>query len=103
MRLLKAKCWSQKNPRLLVSDGFYDKANQLRDAKTSTRGLQLFEKWFSKRKHDSPLSNVWEFDIGKLVVPSVFFDDDFLVMIAKRYDPMSRMVKSHIGDNLFRV
>ena len=24
-------------------------------------------------------------------------------MIAKRYDPMSRMVKNHSGDNIFRV
>lgn len=75
----------------------------MRDAETSTSGLELFRKWFSERKHDAPLSNVWQFDIGKLIVPRVFFDDDLLTMIAKRYDPVLRVVKNHAGENLFSV
>ena len=49
------------------------------------------------------MSNVWEFDIGKLVVPGVFFDSDLLTNMAKKYDPITRIVKNHVGDNLFRV
>lgn len=39
-------------------------------------GLELFKKWFVERNLDTPHSNVWEFDIGKLVVLGVFFDSD---------------------------
>ena len=31
-----------------------------------------------------PTQNVWEFDVGKLVVLGVFFDVDLLVSIEKR-------------------
>ena len=33
-----------KNPRLIVAEGFYDKANNLRDAQISMGGLELFKK-----------------------------------------------------------
>ena len=49
------------------------------------------------------MRNVWDFDIGKLVVPGVFFDSDLLTNITKKYDPITRIVKNHAGDNLFRV
>lgn len=88
---------------MLVTEGFYNKENWLRDTERSTSGLELFRKWFTKRKNDTPLSNVWHFDIGKLVIPIIFFDDDLLIMIAKRYDPMLRVVKNYVGENLFRV
>lgn len=66
-------------------------------------GLELFKKWFAKRKLDTPVRNVWEFDIGKLIIPTIFFDDDLLTNMAKKYDPINRVVKNHVGDNLFRV
>ena len=37
-----------KNPRVVVAEGFYDKANWIRDAQVSTGGLELFRKWFSE-------------------------------------------------------
>lgn len=49
------------------------------------------------------MSNVWEFDVGKLVVPGVLFDDDLLTMLAKRYNLVLIVVKNHARDNLFRV
>ena len=92
-----------KNPRLVVAEGFYNKANNLRDAQISIGGLELFKKWFSERKLGTPLSNVWEFDIGKLVVLGVFFDNDFLVDLAKKYDHITRFVKNYARENIFRV
>ena len=55
-------------------------------------GLELFKKWLSERKLDTPLSNVWEFDIGKLAVPRVFFDSGLLTNLAKKYDHITRWV-----------
>lgn len=92
-----------KIPRLLVSEGFYEKENWLRDVEVSMGGLEHFNKWFAKRKLDTPINNVWEFDISILIVPGVFFDDDLLVDMAKKYDPITRVVKNHIGYNLCRV
>ena len=75
-----------KNPRVAIVEGFYDKANWVRDARVSMGGLELFRKWFSEKKLDNPLSNVWEFDIGKLIVPTAFFECDLLVDLAKKYE-----------------
>ena len=66
-------------------------------------GLELFKKLFVEWNLDTPLSNVWEFEIGKSVVPRVFFDSDLLVDLAKKYDQITRFVKNYAGDNLFRV
>lgn len=92
-----------KKSKLVVGDGFYDRANWVRDAQVSVGGLELFRKWFLECNLDAPLSNVWEFDIGKLVVPGVFFDSDLLSDMAKKYHHITRIVKNHAGDNLFRV
>ena len=37
------------------------------------------------------------------MIPGVFIDDDLLNLIAKIYDPISRLVKNHTGENLFKV
>ncbi len=37
-----------KHPRVVVVEGFYDKANWVRDAQVSMGCLILFKKWFSK-------------------------------------------------------
>ena len=92
-----------KHPRVVVAEGFYDKSNWVRDAQVSMGGLELFKKWFSERKLDTPMSNVWEFDIEKLTVPTIFFDSDLLVDLAKKYDPITGWVKNHAGVNLLRV
>lgn len=91
------------NPRVVVAEGFYDRANWVRDVKVSMGGLELFKKWFTKRNLDTPLRNVWNFDIGKLVVLGVFFDSDLLTDLAKKYDHIIGFVKNHAGDKLFKV
>ena len=46
------------NPREIIVEGFYDKANWVRDALVFVGGLELFKKWFSERNLDTPMSNV---------------------------------------------
>ena len=88
---------------MLVNKSFYDNINCLKDVETSTSGLEIFRKWFFKRKHDTSLRNVWQFDIGKLIVPSIFFDYNLLIMITKRYDPVLRVVKNYARENILKV
>ena len=63
----------------------------------------MFKKWFVECNLDTPLSNVWEFHIGKIVVPGVFFDSNLLTDIAKKYDHITKFVKNNARDNLFKV
>ena len=45
---------------------------------------------------------MWNFDLGKLVVPSVFMDYDLLEAIAINYDQDIRMVRRTDGVSLIR-
>ena len=92
-----------KDSRELIAEGFYDKENWVRDARMSVGGLELFRKWFSERNIDILMSNVWEFDIGKLTIPTVFFDNELLKDLTHRYDPITKWVKSNSGENIFEV
>ena len=42
-------------------------------------------------------ANIWNFDLGKLVVPSVFMDYDLLEAMAKNYDQAIRVVRRTDG------
>ncbi len=84
-------------PCLKVDEGLYDNGNLLRDAKISFGGIVLFRKWFSQRNQGIPLSNVWDFDVGRLILPSVFMDEDLLIALAKRYDPVLWVVRNVSG------
>ena len=46
---------------------------------------------------------MWEFYVQKLVVPTIYLDVDFLVSLAKRYDPLTRVVSNFFGDRLFAI
>ena len=88
------------NRKLRIVDGIYDKGNFFRDATTSKKGLHLFKKWFSKRKLFTPHGNIWNFDLRKLVVPSVFMDSDLLMAITQNYDPTAKIVRRIDGECL---
>ena len=92
-----------KNPKMMLGEGLYNRANLLRDVDTSVGGMDLFKRWFSQRNQGTPMSNIWDFDVGKLVVPFVFWDVDLLVALTKRYDPITRIVSNFTGDRLFAV
>ena len=49
------------------------------------------------------MRNVWEFDIGKLTIPTVFFDSDLLADLAKKYDLITNWVKNNFAVNLFKI
>ena len=85
------------NPRLKIVDGQYDKGNWVRDTKTSQTGLVLFKKWFLERNLFSPHANIWNFGLGKLVVPSVFMDYELLEAIEKNYDQAIRVIRRTDG------
>ena len=91
------------NPRLKIADGLYDRGNWVRDAIITKSGLHPFKKWFSKRKLYAPHGNIWNFDLGKLVVPGVFMDSDLLIAIAKNYEPTVRIVRRIDGKYLVRI
>ena len=61
-----------KNPRMMLGQGLCHIENLLKDVDTSVGGMDLFKRWFSQRNQGTPMSNIWNFDVGKLVVPSVF-------------------------------
>ena len=88
---------------MMLGEGLYHRENLLRDVDTSVGGMDLFRRWFSQRNQGTPMSNIWDFDVGKLVVPSVFWDVDLLVTLAKRYDPLTRIVSNFAGDRLFAI
>ena len=89
---MKVKKLISLNPRLKTIDGLYDKENWVGDANTSQTGLALFKKWFAERNLFSPHANIYNFDLGKLVVSSFFMDFDLLEAITKNHDQASRIV-----------
>ena len=91
---IKGKSFIPTMPCLKVGDGLYNNGNLLRDANISSSGLVLFRRWFSQRNRGTPLSNVWDFDVGQLIVPGVFMDKDLLIALAKRYDPILQVVRN---------
>ena len=64
----------------------FDKGNRVWDANTSQTTLNLFKKWFAERKLFGPHANIWNFDLGKLVVPSVVMDYDRATRVVRRID-----------------
>ena len=96
-KTVQVKKLTSLNPGLNIVDGFYDKGNWVRDAITSETSLFLFKKWFLEMNLFSPHLNIWNFDLGKLVVPSVFMDYDLLEAIARNYDQAIRVVRRTDG------
>ena len=94
---MKVKKLISLNPRLKTIDGLYDKENWVGDANTSQTGLALFKKWFAERNLFSPHANIYNFDLGKLVVSSIFMDFDLLETIAKNYDQANRIIRRTDG------
>ena len=47
-----------KNPKMMLGEGLYNRANLLRDVDTSVGGMDLFKRWFSQRNQGTPMSNI---------------------------------------------
>ena len=52
-------------------------------------------------KQGTPHKNVWDFDVGRLVVLGVFLDVDLLMSMTNRHDPLTRVVNNYVGEWLF--
>ena len=75
---------AQKNslcPKLWIAEGLLDKSNWVWNDNASQTGLSRF----AERKLFVPYNSIWNFDRGKLVIPSVFIE----------YNPFETVVKSH--------
>ena len=55
-------------------------------------------KWFLERKLFTPHGNIWNFDLGNLVLLGVFMDSDLLTVLARNYDPVAWMVRRINGE-----
>lgn len=73
------------------------------DATTAKTWLHLFKKWFLERKLFSRHGNIWNFDLGKLVIPGVFMDADLLMAIAQNYDLATKIVRILDGEFLISI
>ena len=51
----------------------------------------------------APHANVWNFDLGKLVVPSVVMDYDLFEAIANKYDQAIRVIRRTDGMPLISI
>lgn len=92
-----------KSPCLWIGDGLYDKGCWLTDPQLGMTGLGLFRVGFGQQNTPSPINNIWELDVGKLVAPRVFMDIDLLTQIAKSYDPIARNVRNVNGGPLIET
>ena len=69
-----------------VHPGLKDRYAGVVDTHMPTKGLQIFRWWYGQVNSRNPNDNVWKFDLGKLVVPTIFKDVDLLLELVSRYD-----------------
>ena len=69
----------------------------------SIQGLEIFRKWYEQSNMGSPLWNVWQYNLGKLVVPIIFFDVDLFLVLAKRDDPITKEITDLEGETLIKI
>ena len=69
----------------------------------ANQGLHIFKWWYGKVNSGSPNDNVWKFDLGKLVVPTVFKDVDLLLELVSRYDEITHKDKDVNGRDILRI
>ena len=50
------------------------------------KGLKIFRWWYGIENEGCPLSNVWQYDLGKSIIPIIFKDVDLLLELVERYD-----------------
>lgn len=86
-----------------LGEGLTNKAFCLADVSVPMTGLEMFKLWYGQRNLHSPLSSPQQYDLGKLLVSSVFMDVDILNVVANRYDPVSRVIRGNEGEILLTI
>ena len=75
--------------RLWIAEGFLDTSNWLWNDNALQTGLN----WFAERKLFVPCSSIWNFDTGKLVIPSVFIEYNLLETVIKSHNQATKVVR----------
>lgn len=58
---------------------------------------------YRKRNRAEPICNPWVYNIGKLVVPNIFVSVNFMIMLAKNYDPNTKTIYDAVGKPLVPI
>ena len=76
-------------PRLWITEGLLNKNTWVRNCDVSQTGLN----WFVERKLFVPYSSIWNFDRGKLVIPSVSIEYNPLETVMKIHSQVTEVVR----------
>ena len=85
--------------RLVVKDRY----DEVVDTHMPIKGFQTFRWWYGYKKSSFPNNNVWQYDLGKLVMPTIFKDVDLLLELVARYDEITHEVKNINGNVFLRI
>ena len=55
--------------------------------------LNMVKKWFARRNLYPPYASIWNVDLGKLVVPSMFMNYDLFKAVEIFFDHATRVVR----------
>ena len=83
--------------------GVKDRYDEIADTNMSIKGLQIFKRWYGQANATCPNSNVWRYDLGKLVVPTFFKDVDLLLELVARYDQITHEIRDIKENVLLRI
>lgn len=84
-------------------ESLVNKPRMISDARVPMSGLSMFKLWFGQRNLPAPFSQVWQYDLGKFIVPTMFMDVDSLRAVADKYDSISRVVRGNKGEALLII
>lgn len=73
------------------------------DALIPLWGFSLCRKGYNKKKEKVPVSNIWNFNLGRLVVPNIYVNIELITTIAKNYKPNTREIVANEGDRLTKI
>lgn len=71
---------------LPIREQLEDRYREIGDVLTTVRGHELFLFHYLRRDEPMPISNPWNTNLGKLVVPNIFVDIDLLKLLVRHYD-----------------
>ena len=80
-------------PRLWIAEGFLVEGNRVQNVDTSQAGLNLIKNWFVERNLLLAYASIWNFDRGKLVIPSVFMKYNLLEAMEKGHNQATKVVR----------
>jgi len=80
-----------------------EKCKYLRNIWTPIKAYELFKFHYNRRFRNSPVSNPWHLNLGKLVVPDVFLNVELLQLLAKQYNPSLKAICNPQGEPIIHL